>query len=204
MNADQRNMLFGIFAKLAHAMARKTAETKLALRNEITTELFGELLSWGALDEDQIDDLKARMEAMLHPGDYTKQLADSPEAGLARRRARLVRGIESDMARNGFSEGYVLAILADTDDVAHWRETLPPDRLKSLRQTLWNRARAKSRTPEQQAKHQAFIAAKRAKSRGGNTTHGVDRATPETAAPPPHLYRRPRKVHVTPNPKPLL
>jgi len=140
MTSAQNTMLFSLFAKLAKACARKTADERDRLRAEITMELFGEARSWADFGNADVDRMKRRIVAMLKPNDIIAQMADSDEGADAAERERLVHGIEEDMRRAGFAEEYVEHLSRDAHDRADWRG-LPLPRLRALRLTVANRRR---------------------------------------------------------------
>lgn len=171
MTAAQRTMLFTLFARLAKACALKTSSERDRLRNEITTELFGEYVSWSHFGDAHVDRMKRRLLAMLNPNDLAIQMADSEDGADAAARKRLLHRIETDARRAGFSDEYMAKVATDFYDRSDWR-ALPIADLENLRNTIANRAR---RQPAAKA------------------------TEPANVTTPPRLFRRTRRVEVVPD-----
>lgn len=146
MTAEQRTMLFSLFARLAKAMGWGPSMRDLK-RAELTADVFGEAVSWSAFNDRHVDRMKRRLIACLNPHDLAAQRADSDEGADAAARRRILYGIEQQMRRAGFDEAYVRKIAVDFYDFAEWRE-LPIPQLENLRNTLANRARRKTPSSE--------------------------------------------------------
>jgi hypothetical protein len=150
----QRIMLFSYFGHLANAR-RWTGTEQRTERNRITRELFGEVVSWGDLDNSQVDRLKARLIALRRPPHIAASHGDIDEnadwaAAEDGERRRLVHRIESDLRKAALAEGYIRKIALDQCDRGDWRD-LPIGQLTNLRDTLaqriWRRGRKKAAEP---------------------------------------------------------
>ena len=131
-------MLFRLFRAIPFA----TESERQAARQRITTDLFGRIISWGALSNPQIDLLKKRLIAIANSADLTAQMEDATAAEDGERR-RLLHRIACDQAAGGLHNDYVKGLCRDLYDRSDWRE-LPIAQLRNLRDTVANRARRKT------------------------------------------------------------
>lgn len=140
MTKPQRDMLFGLFGKLAKQRAWGPLQRDLQ-RDAVTVTLFGAARSWSTFDDGAVDKMKRRLKALLHTDSIAAQIADA-NAEEEGERARLLHRIESDAAKAGLGEGYLRTISIDFYDRAVWR-ALPIEQLENLRDTIAGRSRRK-------------------------------------------------------------
>ena len=138
MSPAQRTMLFSMFNRACQAAKITGSISRDQYREQLTIKVCGDLISWNDFNNRQIDAIKAELLAILKPADLDAQLGqvNQPE-----RRA-------SYAALSNFSPAYVSSICKGKfghDDL----ERLTPSQRWLLNITLFERARAQKRTPEQ-------------------------------------------------------
>lgn len=168
MTSGERNLLFGLFAKVARGLGPAAREIE---REKLTVEVFGRARSWSTFTHGDVDRMKAALETRrrehdlaprIEAGAYrthdAAQAAHVPVVRLGKReraksfprhhasRYEQQTPVDDPGARRRlvfwigrlFEPAYIRSLVVDLDDTADW-ESLPIPQLLALKETLKNR-----------------------------------------------------------------